>query len=237
MIKHFYIHVTFHAFWLWITLLFADFIARQKSWKSAEALSLLHKRQKLPQHNLLEVKHSTNPNHKWIDLCFTVVFHFSVFFFCCHELLGCWNLFDTHTPTHTSARADVSLQALHWVSWHCKGHYKLLMVSMALSAADTAAASTLSARNYTIDLFALVCSPLCVSIRLFSSYSSVCTCMRVLVCSWNYVFVFFCQILSRLLWVIGFLPRLFAHSDMEIIAVVAPCYLLQPCVCAAQSLE
>lgn len=155
----------------------------------------------------------------------------------------------THTPTHTSVRADVSLQALHWVSWHCKGHYKLLMVSMALSTANRTAAATLSERNYTIDLFALVCAPLCGSIHLFifcssapvwmfvhslprsSDYMCVCLCVVIFFLS---VFV---SSLCLLLWVIGILPWLFAHSDMEIIAVVSVCYLLHSCVHAAQSLE
>lgn len=66
----------------------------------------------------------------------------------------------------------------------------------------------------------------------------------VFVCWWVFVcFPVTLGLVSRVLflWVVGVLPELFTHTDIEIIAVVAPCYLLQPCVsacvCAAPSLE
>lgn len=66
-----------------------------------------------------------------------------------------------HTHTNSLALilagADASLRALHWVSRHCKGHYKLQVVSSPLSTVKRTVAQTLSAKNYTADLFALTC--------------------------------------------------------------------------------
>lgn len=149
----------------------------------------------------------------------------------------CFN-FDPHTPTHACLRADASLKALHWVSWHWKGHYKLLMVSLPLSGANWTVAPTLPAQNYTIDLFVFksVFFPFCFSCLCASVHAciSMLTDVKydVFVCAFMCVSVSLCLVSVQLfLWVIGILCNPFTHTDIEIIAAAAVCYLPQSCVC------
>jgi len=145
---------------------------------------------------------------------------------------------------------ESSPQALHWVSWHCKGYCKLLMVSLPVSTANGTVSLTLSAQIYTVDLFEFLCLCVCCFSVLFHFCAGLCVFLfmhvSTLVNRKHYICVCAAVGLSLVLlllflWVIGIQLRPFTHSDIEIITVAAPSYLprscVSACVCAARSPE
>lgn len=93
------------------------------------------------------------------------------------------HMFNTHAHAHRHVLvgADASLQALHWVSERSKGHYKLQVVSLPLSTAIRTVALSLSAKNYTIDLFVRVCTCVNVCVCEKDGRGSACVCL----CAWT----------------------------------------------------
>ena len=106
------------------------------------------------------------------------------------------HMFNTHRHTHTHrcvlVGADASLQALHWVSERSKGHDKLQVVSLPLSTAIRTVALSLSAKNYTTDLFVCVCVCVCVCVweREKTDRGSACVCLCVWTLSFSVLFCF-----------------------------------------------
>lgn len=114
---------------------------------------------------------------------FPLLFFFPLLFAAPASALLRPHMFNTHAHAHRHVLvgADASLQALHWVSERSKGHYKLQVVSLPLSTAIRTVALSLSAKNYTIDLFVRVCTCVNVCVCEKDGRGSACVCL----CAWT----------------------------------------------------